>query len=146
MSGSGSVRLAESDAEILGCYAVMAQLRPHIGREAFVPRVRLQQEQGYRLAFLNVDRAPVTVAGYRFLEQLHAGRVLYVDDLVTDEARRSGGFGSRMLAWLFEQAIDNACQSLDLDSGVQRIDAHRFYEREGMRLASYHFKRSTEGL
>jgi hypothetical protein len=26
-----------------------------------------------------------------------------------------------------------------LDSGVQRKDAHRFYEREGMKLASFHF-------
>ena len=28
---------------------------------------------------------------------------------------------------------------MHLDSGIQRKDAHRFYEREGMSLASVHF-------
>jgi hypothetical protein len=28
---------------------------------------------------------------------------------------------------------------LDLDSGVERRDAHRFYLREGLEVAAYHF-------
>jgi hypothetical protein len=28
---------------------------------------------------------------------------------------------------------------MHLDSGIQRKDAHRFYEREGMSMASFHF-------
>ena len=30
-------------------------------------------------------------------------------------------------------------QQMHLDSGIQRKDAHRFYEREGMTMASFHF-------
>lgn len=28
---------------------------------------------------------------------------------------------------------------MHLDSGIQRKEAHRFYEREGMTMASFHF-------
>ena len=28
--------------------------------------------------------------------------------------------------------------TLQLDSGVQRLDAHRFYEREGMKRTAFH--------
>ena len=38
-----------------------------------------------------------------------------------------------------EHATRQGCQQLHLESGVQRKDAHRFYEREGMTMSSLHF-------
>ena len=70
-----------------------------------------------------------------------AGRRLYVDDLVTDSAARSGGHGKLLLADLEKRARDAGCTSLTLDSGIQRSDAHRFYFRERMMIAAYHFSR-----
>ena len=131
--------LAESDEAILACYAVLSQLRPHIEATQFLDRIRFQQSGGYKLAFLpeGNDDSPLSerircVAGFRILENLAWGRVLYVDDLVTLESARSGGYGRQMLAWLKEEARRQGCQQLQLDSGVHRKDAHRFYQREGM--------------
>ena len=80
------------------------------------------------------------VAGYRFLESLFSGKNLYVDDLVTRERDRSKGFGAHLLDWLIEQAREHGCESLELDSGVQRFDAHRFYFSKRMSISSYHFR------
>jgi hypothetical protein len=44
-----------------------------------------------------------------------------------------------LLAELRERAIDAGCRSLDLDSGVQRFEAHRFYLRERMNITAHHF-------
>jgi GNAT superfamily N-acetyltransferase len=82
---------------------------------------------------------PVAVAGFRVLENLAWGRFLYVDDLVTLAACRSQGYGAKLLAWLRERAAQESCAQLHLDSGIQRAGAHRFYEREGMTMSSYHF-------
>jgi len=135
------VKLAESDAEILRCYPVMAQLRPHVTAEEFVGRVRAQQAQGYRLAYLLAEDSgeAVAVAGFRVMEMLATGRTLYVDDLVTDEAQRSRGYGKAMLDWLQAHARDAGCATFSLDSGTQRREAHAFYFREGMRVTSFHF-------
>ncbi|MGI6082443.1 MAG: GNAT family N-acetyltransferase [Limnochordia bacterium] len=133
-------RIAQTDAEIEACYPVMRELRPHLSStEEFVARIRLQQESGYQLAYLEEEGRPVCVAGFRITESLAWGRFLYVDDLVTASLRRSRGYGRILLRWLHEFAAAQGCQQLHLDSGVQRTVAHRFYKREGMELSCYHF-------
>jgi hypothetical protein len=47
-----------------------------------------------------------------------------------------------LLGELEQRARDAGCSCIDLDSGVQRADAHRFYLRERMAIAGYHFRRS----
>ena len=80
------------------------------------------------------------IAGYRVAHNLAWGKYLYVDDLVTDESRRSSNFGGRLMEWLVQTARDEGCDELHLDSGVQRFAAHRFYLRHGMDIASHHFR------
>jgi len=133
------VEHASTDREIADCYDVMAELRPHIPREQFLPLVRSMQADGYRLACIRDGGRVVAVAGYRFGTNLFAGRHLYVDDLVTADSERSRGFGRELLAWLRALAVENDCDVLHLDSGVQRKRAHAFYLREGMEQSSLHF-------
>jgi GNAT superfamily N-acetyltransferase len=136
------VKLAETAAQIAGCFAVMAHLRPHLVAEEFVARVEAQQAQGYRLACLEDDDAVVAVAGFRVMEMLMTGRTLYVDDLVTDESRRSRGHGKTMLNWLEDYAA--GCETFSLDSGTHRQEAHAFYFRERMRVTSFHFAKKLK--
>jgi GNAT superfamily N-acetyltransferase len=140
----GEVRLAESAAEIAHCFPVIAQLRPKLASAEFVDRVRAQQAQGYRLAFLEDEGAVAAVAGFRVMEVLASGRTLYVDDLVTDEASRSRGHGKTMLDWLQQFAREAGCETFSLDSGTQRQEAHAFYFRERMRVTSFHFAKTVE--
>jgi GNAT superfamily N-acetyltransferase len=135
------ILLAESDDEIVRCFPVMQQLRTHVARDEFLPKVRRQQKGGYRLVGLEDAGAIQAVAGFRVMENLAGGKVLYVDDLVTDAATRSRGYGKALLEWLIEEARRDGCQFLELDSGVQRFDAHRFYLSNRMIISSHHFKR-----
>ncbi len=134
-----SIHLATTDAEIAACYPVMRELRPYIAEEQFLSRVRSQEGAGYRLAYIEERTGVVAVAGFRFGETLAWGRFLYVDDLVTLPGQRSKGHGAKLLSWLKEQAEKEGCEQLHLDSGIQRKEAHRFYEREGMTMTSFHF-------
>jgi GNAT superfamily N-acetyltransferase len=134
-----TLALAETDAAIARCFPVMQHLRPHLVAADFVTRVRRMQAEGFHLAFLEVDGVVVAVAGYRYYEKLFSGKNLYVDDLVTDPLQRSRGHGRTLLAWLAAEARRHGCDQLELDSGVQRADAHRFYFRERMHVSAYHF-------
>jgi GNAT superfamily N-acetyltransferase len=133
------VKLAETPEAIQSCFRVMSFLRPHLAEAEFVPRVQAQQKQGYRLAYVEDEGEVVAVAGYRVSEILATGRTMYVDDLVTDEARRSHGYGKAMLDWLQARAREQGCQTFSLDSGTHRHEAHAFYFRERMRVSSFHF-------
>ena len=118
----------------------MRELRPRFEPEEFVAQVRRQMaEGGYRLAFLEAAREVRAVAGYRLGENLHDGRYLYVDDLVTRAADRSRGFGAALFDWLAAEAGRQRCACLTLDSGVQRFAAHRFYLLKRMDITSHHF-------
>ena len=134
------IRINETDSEIQACYPVMVQLRPHLSAEQFLSQVRQQMRDGYKLASLIQGGQVVAVAGYRILRCLAWSRFLYVDDLVTDEAQRSLGHGKALLDWLIGEARREECQELHLDSGIQRKDAHRFYNREGMQMLGYHYR------
>lgn len=135
-----NVRLAITDDEVQACFPVMQQLRTHLRESEFLPTIRRQESGGFRLAFLEEDGRVRAVTGFRVMDRLSAGRVLYVDDLVTDESGRSRGYGKRLLEWLIERAREADCKSLELDSGVQRYDAHRFYLTNRMIISSHHFR------
>jgi GNAT superfamily N-acetyltransferase len=140
MTPAPVIALAGSDADIARCFPVMQQLRPHLVAAEFVPRIRRQQAENFQLAFAADSNGLVrSVAGFRVMEMLFSGRTLYVDDLVTDAAARSQGFGDALFDWLVAHARARGCTEFSLDSGTQRVDAHRFYLRKRMKIASFHF-------
>ncbi|MEH2140254.1 GNAT family N-acetyltransferase [Nostoc sp.] len=134
-----SIQLAKSEFQILGCFPVISQLRPHFEEAKFLEQVRYQMKEGYQIAFLEIEEQAVAVAGFRISTCLALGKFLYVDDLVVDELKRSQGYGKQLFQWLIEYAKNHGCEHLSLDSGVQRFGAHRFYLMERMRITSHHF-------
>jgi GNAT superfamily N-acetyltransferase len=117
----------------------MQQLRPHVPESGFVDTIRQQNRSGYVLAYLEEDGTVMSVAGFRVIQNLVSGKMLYVDDLVTLEAHRSRSHGKAMLDWLIQRARGEGCNSLELDSGVQRFHAHRFYLTNRMIISAHHF-------
>ncbi|MFB9326167.1 GNAT family N-acetyltransferase [Paenibacillus aurantiacus] len=136
-----TVTIAQTDEQIRATYPVMRQLRPHLAEDAYVPMIRDLQEQGYRLAVIVEQGEAKAAAGYRIGANLAWGRFLYVDDLITDENSRASGYAGELMDWLDEEALRAGCQSIHLDSGVQRHDAHRFYLKRRMRISAHHFDR-----
>lgn len=133
------IELADSEDRLRDCYPVMAQLRPGLDCDSFLEKVLLQTVAGYRIAYLKEEDEVVAVAGFRICHSLAWGKYLYIDDLITDKDQRSKGYGKQLLDWLINHAREKDCETLHLDSGIQRKHAHRFYEREGLTLASYHY-------
>lgn len=138
-----AIHLAETDEAIARCFPVMAELRTHLlpamNTESFIAQVRLQEKEGFRLAYAEDGGEVRSVAGYRLMNKLFNRRALYVDDLVTRALDRSKGYGDLLFDWLLAEAKRLDCAALELDSGVQRFEAHRFYLRKRMSIAAHHF-------
>lgn len=139
----GTIVEPTSHTEIIRTWPVMQQLRPHLNEATYVEAVsRMMKESSFRLAAIADDDGSVRgVAGYRFMEMLYCGKILYVDDLAVDETQRSRGYGAALIAWLMGRARAEGCTQIHLDSGVQREAAHKFYFREGFTIMGYHFRR-----
>jgi GNAT superfamily N-acetyltransferase len=135
------IRYARSETDLRRCFPVMVQLRPHLSQAEFVNRVLQQRQEGYQVVYVQADDEVKAVAGFRIQNLLAHGRILYVDDLITDADSRSQGYGKGLIDWLQAQAQAQGCSALQLDSGVQRAGAHRFYFREGLGITSFHFSK-----
>jgi len=134
------VILEVEPAQVASTWPVMHQLRPHLDLDQYLAAVaRMRATDGFRLLAASVDGKVGAVAGFRTMEMLYCGRILSVDDLVTDESMRSKGLGKALLDWLTAEARSLGCGQIHLDSGLHRLDAHRFYERESFKKTAFHF-------
>ncbi|MBY6061343.1 GNAT family N-acetyltransferase [Microbacterium esteraromaticum] len=133
------VDLTTGDARWPQALPVLQELRPHLTAELLAQVLREGEPQGLRFTAVFTEDRCVAVAGWRVIANTSAIRKLYIDDLSTAASERSRGYGALLLRELRNRAAAAGCRVLDLDSGVQRFDAHRFYLRERMDIVSHHF-------
>lgn len=82
---------------------------------------------------------------YRYINMLYCGRILYIDDFVTDTQCRSRGFGSHLIAHLRTEAAAKDCAEIQLISRAIREQAHPFYYREDFGVECFHFRSKITG-
>lgn len=70
-------------------------------------------------------------SAYLDLDSVRYGLRCWVEDLAVSPAHRSQGVGEALLDAAREWGGERGATHLELDSGVARADAHRFYQREG---------------
>jgi GNAT superfamily N-acetyltransferase len=117
---------------------VHRELRPHLP-EDYVGKMQRVFAGGARMSVAVRDDAVVGVAVHRIHENTFDGVQMYCDDLVTNPDARSSGVGAALMRHMEALARAAGCAKLNLDSGTQRQQAHKFYFREGMVVTSFHF-------
>ena len=136
------IQIAKTDEEILKCWNVIRELRPHLDPDTFVPTVKEMIREGYTLAFIEEDGLAVAAIGFRYLQFLYNGKHFYIDDLSTLPTHRGKGLGSRLLDFVKDKAAAAGYRVITLDSGYQRNDAHKLYLNKGFILSSHHFAKN----
>jgi len=138
------IKELENEREWRGVFPIMHQLRTTLEESAYLSLVAYAREnEGYRLfALYDEDGAAASVVGFMPMTTLYNGRAIWVCDLVTDEAKRSKGYGRELLSFVHHWAGRHGFSIVSLSSGLQRADAHRFYqEKMGYDKVSYVFKK-----
>lgn len=124
-------------------YVVMKQLRTELDEYTYLQLVKSANEkEGYTLVALYDENEIKAVTGFKPSITLYSGHSVWVCDLVTDDKNRSNGYGKKLLTYVHQWADENGYDNVRLSSGLQRIDAHRFYEEKmGYEKTSFHFKK-----
>jgi GNAT superfamily N-acetyltransferase len=133
----------KSADEWRAAFPVMRELRPDLSEAEFLRLREIMARDGYRLFAARRENKIVALAGIAVLTNLAYGRHVWVYDLVTTGAARSQGYGQRLLDFIEELARRENCRCVALSSGLQRTDAHRFYEqRMKYNKTSFVFRKS----
>ena len=125
---------------LLRAEQVHRQLRPLLPVDYIAKMTRVLKDA--RIALAVKGDTVLGLAVYRSHENTFDGLKFYIDDLVTDETRRSEGVGHALIAHLESIAQKLGASGLVLDSGTQRTQAHKFYFREGFVISAFNFKKS----
>ena len=116
-------------------------LRPDIP-PPYAAYMRRMFAEGAGMAVLIEQETVRGIAVYRAHRTTFRGYRFYLDDLVTEEAKRGRGFGAELLVWCEAKAKAMGCDFFDLESGVQRARTHKFYFRQGLGILSFGFSKS----
>ncbi|WP_336619002.1 GNAT family N-acetyltransferase [Jeotgalibacillus sp. ET6] len=124
-------------------YPLMSQLRTHLSEDEYLTIMEeTVKENQYRLFGVWENKELKALVGFMPMTTLYYGRFIWVCELVTDHRERSRGYGIILLDFVEQYAKDHDFQKVALSSGLQRQDAHRFYEEKGTYdKVSYVFKK-----
>lgn len=141
-----SIHELSTPEEMREALPVLLELRPHLTPATYEALLARMQPSGYRLFAVRSGGGIVALAGVGFGTNLYYGSYLWVYDLVTTARARSEGHGKALLDHLERLAQAAGCDTIALSSGIQRLDAHRFYEdKAGFGKASYTFSKHLKG-
>ena len=107
------IKQAIEKEDFLKCWEVVHELRPQLDQEKYLTLILYMLDEGYRL--------------------------IYIDDLCTLPEARGKGHGKALLKYVREHAEKEELQSVHLDSGHHRHNAHRLYLNFGFKITSHHF-------
>ena len=128
-----------SEEEIKHCYKVMHQIRQDLSEKDFIETISQQIKNGYKIIYVLDNNEVICVSGFVIGQKLAWGKHLYIDDFVTNKSVKSTNAAKALLDFIKIYAKQQKCNSIHLDSSVQRAEAHNFYLNQNMKIDSYHF-------
>ena len=141
---AGAAPIPAEPALLDSAEPVHRELRPHLADDYAATMAGIFADGGEMIVAMNSAGDVAGVAVYRCFRNTFSGVRFYVDDLVVDVSQRSSGVGKAMLAWLRQEAARRGANGLQLESGTQRTQAHKFYFREGFVINAFSFKQDFE--
>lgn len=111
-------------------FPVMKQLRTELTEDTYLELLQEMKKDGYTLYALYENNKIVSLAGFSWRTNFYNKRHIFIYDLVTDYEHRSFGYGEKLLNYIHNWAKENGADYVALESGIQRNNAHRFYEEK----------------
>lgn len=118
--------------ELRAMLPLVQQSNPELDEATFERRLRrMLEEGGYRCVAAFRDGAMVGVSGFWLGTALWCGTYVEPDNVVVDREQRSGGIGSKLMAWVEAEAERLGCDMMKLEAYAQRTRTREFYRRQG---------------
>lgn len=123
---------------------ILIGFRPNLDLNTLQDEVQEMMTGGYRLIYIidDITAEVAGFAGYRYLQTLKSGKMIYIDDLFTLAKYRGKGYAGALLGYIHQEAEQTGMKTVHLDSGFSRHDAHRLYLNKGYVIECLHFSRS----
>ena len=99
----------------------------------------LAGENDFAFFLFDEDKPVGFCHGHYFNTFWTSGILSYVSSIIVNQELRRKGYGRMLMDKAKEMAQERNCKALILDSGLPRVEAHKFYEIYGFEKSSYCF-------
>ena len=73
--------------------------------------------------------------------RLYSGKQLEVDNVIVNPSHQSKGIGALFLTEIENWALNNECQTVELNTYVTNSRSHKFYFKRGYEILGFHFQK-----
>lgn len=129
---NNSIRIQELTAttQWIDAFPLMSQLRTELHVDEYLKLLNKMTKEGYRLFSLYKGNQMKSLIGLVIRTNFYNKSHVYIYDFVSNENERSKGYGQQLLLYTHQWAKEQGVEYIALESGIQRTEAHRFYEEK----------------
>jgi len=133
------IKEIKTELEIQKCWEVISLLRPHLDKNNWLEIIlEMMKNEKYSIAAIEDNDKFVAFAGYRIMNSLHSGHIIYIDDLCTLESHRGKGLASQLLDYVEDNSIKMNLDAVVLDTDFHNHTAQKVYFKSGFKLVAVH--------
>lgn len=119
-----------SKEELSQAYEILMEIRDNQSLDDFCTMFYFMKEDGYKMVGLYDNNELITITNIKLDFSSYYGKYVYIYDLITKEDKRSQGFGKKMIKYITSLATSFDCDNIVLNSLIDKVEAHKFYQRE----------------
>lgn len=117
-------------------------LNPELAESLLLERQNQMFEwDTYRCFGFYVNDQLIGVSSGWITIRLYSGKQLELDNVIIQSTQQSKGYGHQFLSQMEAWALENACETLELNTYVHNSRSHKFYFNEGYQILGFHFQK-----
>ena len=121
---------------------VKKMAKESISDAVLLQRLQEMTTQNYECVGVYDHQQLIGVAGMWFCTRHYSGRSVEVDHVCIEDAYRNQGLGSRLMAWIENYVREKGYETIELNTYVENILSHKFYQKQGYKKLGFHFLKS----
>jgi hypothetical protein len=118
-------------------YELISQLHTHLSYNEFEDLIYNMRDTEYKMIGIMNGEKLITYAGVAIQTNLYYKRHLYIFELVTNDL--SLKYENMMMEYLEDYAKIGMCENIILALGIEKINAHKFYEKQDFCKKSFEY-------
>ncbi|WP_299525109.1 GNAT family N-acetyltransferase [uncultured Lutibacter sp.] len=132
------IKLIETP-HILTALPLLVELNESTPKHLLEKRLLEMTTQNYKCVGLYINKNLVGISGLWFLTRHYCGRTIEPDHVIISKKYRNKGLGKLLFEWIYKYATDNGYESIELNTYIENIKSHNFYENEDFKKLGFHF-------
>ena len=95
--------------------------------------------QNYKCVGVYIDKQLIGIAGLWHLTRHYCGKTIEPDHVIISDTYRNKGIGKILFKWIHNYAQKNGYEASELNTYINNIKSHKFYELKGYKKLGFHY-------